>query len=175
MIEVSLDSARATGCLGGALASQLRAGDVVLLSGDLGAGKTTLVAGLAAALGSPTPATSPTFALCHFYPTTPVLAHVDCWRLDGLDEVADLGLDEILEDGGVLAIEWGELAAPLFGDEALLVELAPGRSGSETSRRAQLTASGASWLEREEALLRAVRAAALPAERCSGPSDGITS
>jgi tRNA threonylcarbamoyladenosine biosynthesis protein TsaE len=162
MITVELVSPAATGRLGAAIASLVRAGDVVLLSGDLGAGKTTLVAGLAAGLGSTTPATSPTFALCHFYPTEPVLAHVDCWRLDKLAEIVDLGLDEVLEDGGVVVIEWGERAAPLLGEDALVVELAPGASGSESERLAQLRANSPSWGQREEALLVAARAAELP-------------
>ena len=129
-VEVALICDEDTRQLGRRIAACLRPGDVVLLDGELGAGKTTLVQGLAEALGAPGQATSPTFALCHRYATSPPLAHVDCWRMERPSELDDLALDELLEDGYVLVAEWGDRLRPWFEKEALSVELSripPGR------------------------------------------------
>jgi tRNA threonylcarbamoyladenosine biosynthesis protein TsaE len=156
MVAVDLVDAAATRALGVALASVLVPGDVVLLSGELGAGKTTLVGGVVAGLGGdPTEVTSPTFTLCHLYPTEPVVAHVDCWRLDTTAEIADLALDEVLEEGGVALIEWGERAAALFGEEALVLELAPSLAGE--GRRATWRGTGESWTSRAGTLAAALQ------------------
>ena len=96
--------------LGATVAEQLRPGDVVILEGELGAGKTTFVKGAVRALGDDESVTSPTFVLCHFYETDPVIAHVDCWRLADARDFADLGIGEVLDDGGVALIEWGTMA-----------------------------------------------------------------
>jgi len=112
-----------TRSLGALLARFLEPGDVLLLSGGLGAGKTTLTKGIVAALGSEEEVTSPTFTLLRTYATRPVIAHVDCWRVEQLGEIADLGLDELLDEGAVVVAEWGEAAAPLVGQDALTVRL----------------------------------------------------
>ena len=89
-------------------AARLGAGDVVLLCGELGAGKTAFVRGIARGLGAPPDAvSSPTFTLMQEYRGRVTLYHVDLYRLKPV-EVADLGLDELIESGGVLAIEWAE-------------------------------------------------------------------
>lgn len=106
-----------TAGLGHALASTLSAGDVVLLYGDLGAGKTAFVRGLAEGLGAPsTDVSSPTFTLIQEYRGGRLpLFHVDLYRLNDPREIEDLGLDEIAE-AGVLAIEWAEkLSQPSAG------------------------------------------------------------
>jgi tRNA threonylcarbamoyladenosine biosynthesis protein TsaE len=92
-----------------ALAASLQTGAVVLLSGDLGAGKTAFVRGLAAGLGiDPADVTSPTFTLVHEYRQGPLpLVHVDLYRLDKVD-LDELGMDSELAERGVLAIEWAE-------------------------------------------------------------------
>ncbi len=159
-LKVGLASPEATGALGGALASLLQAGDVVVLSGALGAGKTTLVKGMVAALCSGLVATSPTFALCHLYETVPVIAHVDCWRLAHESELEDLALAELLEEGAVAVIEWGELAEARFGDDALVVALSLDEAGAEPGRRALLQARG-SFASRLVALERACTDAGL--------------
>ena len=161
-----LGSPAATRALGASIASVLQPGDVVVLSGELGSGKTTLVAGLVAALetdgGTPVSVTSPTFALCHLYQTSPPVAHVDCWRLDDVGDVADLGLEEVLDEGGVVVLEWGELALALFGDDALLVELSEGAPPIDPQRRvAAVSALGGRWMARLEALATACSAAGL--------------
>jgi tRNA threonylcarbamoyladenosine biosynthesis protein TsaE len=92
--------------LGRRLAEKLPGPAVITLRGQLGAGKTQLVKGLLAGLGSAEQATSPTFALCHYYPGRVPLLHVDLYRLKYPSEIPDLGLDEALDDGFALAIEW---------------------------------------------------------------------
>jgi tRNA threonylcarbamoyladenosine biosynthesis protein TsaE len=101
----------------------LEPGDIVLLAGELGAGKTTLVQGIGDRLGVGEPMTSPTFTLMRTYDTSPVIAHVDVWRVEHLHEVLDLGLEEVLEDGGVAVIEWGDVIGPYLGRDSILVRL----------------------------------------------------
>jgi tRNA threonylcarbamoyladenosine biosynthesis protein TsaE len=86
---------------------RLRAGDLVLLTGELGAGKTTFVRGVARGTGSSAPVASPTFQLVRIYAGRVQLAHVDLYRIETLSELADLGLDELL-DAGAVVVEWGD-------------------------------------------------------------------
>lgn len=112
-------SPEATGRLGAALAPALAVGDVILLSGPLGAGKTCFVAGLARGLGCGGRVRSPSFTLINEYAGTLPLFHLDLYRLEGA-EALDLGLEEELERGA-LAVEWGEkLPAHLRGDALAL-------------------------------------------------------
>jgi tRNA threonylcarbamoyladenosine biosynthesis protein TsaE len=118
----------ATKELGRQLARCLAPGDVLLLEGDLGAGKTTFVQGLAAGLGVTGPVTSPTFTLMRVLECPadrPVrrLLHADLYRLDHLKEVLDLGLLELVDDGAVAAVEWGDAGAPVLGDTVLEVRI----------------------------------------------------
>lgn len=97
-----------TSCAGEALASRLRAGEVILLYGDLGAGKTAFVRGLAQGLGAPAgEVSSPTFTLIQEYHGRVTLYHVDLYRLEP-KEVDDLGLEELVLGDGIVAIEWAE-------------------------------------------------------------------
>ncbi len=99
-----------------ALAPCLRAGDVLILSGELAAGKTYFVQNLVRALGSCDDVLSPTFAIANFYETAAApFIHVDAYRLSGSKEYADLGLDEYAE-AGILAVEWGERLAGAFSE-----------------------------------------------------------
>jgi len=99
------------------LAQLMRTGDVVILTGDMGSGKTAFAQGFADALGVDEPVTSPTFTLVHSYDTGRVnLHHADLYRLDRMSEVADLALTELVEGDGILLVEWGDPAAPLLGD-----------------------------------------------------------
>lgn len=155
-LEVTTASPVQTRAVGSAIAQVLRAGDVVLLVGSLGAGKTTLVQGLVAALGGHQSVTSPTFTLAHKYKSTPPVTHVDLWRLVHLQEVVDLALEEELEDGGVVIVEWGDAAEPLYGADALVVRLDWSRADGE--RLVALEARGASWTSRNDALAEALTA-----------------
>ena len=100
-------SAAETEAAGEALGRRLRAGDVVLLIGELGAGKTTFVRGVARGAGSDAPVASPTFQLVRVYPGRLQLAHVDLYRVEKPPELAELGLDELADQGAVL-VEWGD-------------------------------------------------------------------
>lgn len=136
MTAVSLEcrDATATQELAGRLASVLRPGDLVLLQGDLGAGKTTFTQGMARALGVGEAVTSPTFVLMNIYPTSAGfdLVHVDVYRLDRLSEVVDLALPEMLEDGSVVVVEWGERAAAALPGGHLRVRIDAGDDGVRT-------------------------------------------
>lgn len=89
------------------LGRALKTGDIVLLTGELGAGKTTFVRGVARGTGSTAPVASPTFQLVRVYPGRVQLAHVDLYRIENPTELADLGLEE-LADNGAMVIEWGD-------------------------------------------------------------------
>lgn len=112
-----------TRAIAATLASRLRAGDVVLLHGDLGTGKTAFVRGLATGLAlEPGEVTSPTFALVHEYRGGRLpLVHIDLYRLDRVD-LDDIGLDESVAARGVVAIEWAERLTRV-GEEAIRVEI----------------------------------------------------
>jgi tRNA threonylcarbamoyl adenosine modification protein YjeE len=161
MIACVLEDASATERLGEVVSRLLQPGDVVLLVGDLGAGKTTLVRGLVRGLGGTDKVTSPTFTLRHEYATTPALTHVDCWRLAEPDELDDLGLDEVIADGGALVIEWGEFADFRFGEAALHLALLDADRGER--RLARLDLSPAAWSLRKDRLLVELERAGLAA------------
>ena len=108
-------AAEETEAAGEELGRRLRRGDLVLLKGELGAGKTTFVRGVARGTGSDAPVASPTFQLVRIYQGRVQLAHVDLYRLERADELSDLGLEELLDSGAVV-VEWGDrLASPLVG------------------------------------------------------------
>jgi tRNA threonylcarbamoyladenosine biosynthesis protein TsaE len=114
---VSADRLEETVRVASILAARLRAGDVVLLTGDLGVGKTAFVKAVAEALGATDPVTSPTFTLAQHYPTpTTPIVHVDTYRLDSIGEYRDLGLDDAYPPESVFLIEWGDLVAGEFAD-----------------------------------------------------------
>lgn len=115
-------TAEDTRALGAALAGVLRRGDVVSLSGDLGAGKTCLVQGLARGLDVTAPVTSPTFMLQRTYPGRELLVHLDVYRLDRLQDVMDLG-DDALAPDTITVVEWGDTIVSLLPDDRLEVEL----------------------------------------------------
>jgi tRNA threonylcarbamoyladenosine biosynthesis protein TsaE len=157
-----------TRSLARALAPLCVPGDVLLLVGDLGAGKTVFAQGFAAGLGVGEQVTSPTFTLVRQYPVPPVapppggpggtpirtLLHADVYRLDHLHEIVDLGLGELVEDGAVALVEWGDAADPLLGEESLRVELAAGDDDDE--RVVTVHPRGEGWSRRWEAVLEAL-------------------
>ncbi|HEV2753379.1 MAG TPA: tRNA (adenosine(37)-N6)-threonylcarbamoyltransferase complex ATPase subunit type 1 TsaE [Solirubrobacteraceae bacterium] len=107
-------SAAQTETLGARLAAGLCAGDVVLVGGDLGAGKTTFVRGAARALGVTDPVTSPTFTLAQRYAGRVAVAHLDLFRLEGLDEEDLASVEEELGPDAVAFIEWPAVGRPAF-------------------------------------------------------------
>lgn len=145
--------------LAGAIARLLRAGDVVLLVGELGAGKTTFVKGLAGAMGITDTVTSPTFTLLRIYPTNPAvtssagvrrLLHADLFRLDRLQEVLDLAISEMVEEDAAAVVEWGDVAVPVLGRGALYVTLSLGPTPDERSVSVDITDQ---WRSRRPELL----------------------
>ncbi len=134
-----------TRAFGRALGALLRAGDLVLLTGELGAGKTTLAQGIAEGLGVRGPITSPTFVIARVHPSLvagPDLVHVDAYRLSGLDELDDLDLDTTLENS-VTVVEWGHGLAEGLTDDRLEVVLTAD-PGTE-ARTVTVAAHGARW------------------------------
>lgn len=150
-VVLELPTSADTQALGERLGRLLRAGDLVVLTGDLGAGKTTLTQGLAAGLGVRGPITSPTFVIARVHPSLvggPALVHVDAYRLGGEAELDDLDLDTSLEES-VTVVEWGHGLAEHLADEMLEIELQ--RSGSEDgdqqSRSVSLRGVGDRWAQ----------------------------
>lgn len=165
MTLVSLPTADDTRQLGCRLAGVLRAGDLVILDGPLGAGKTVLVQGIGAGLGVRGAVTSPTFVIARVHPPAPggrglPLVHVDAYRLNSIAEVDDLDLDTGLEEA-VTVVEWGEGKVERLADAHLLVRLRRAGGGAEPSsveggdpRTAELIAVGGDWAHRLPAIER---------------------
>ena len=125
--QVATASAAETQALAAELATVLPPGAVLCLHGDLGAGKTCFVQGLAKALGVRRPVGSPTFTLINEYRGAKPLAHIDLYRIWGAGDAFGLGLEEYLfRYPGIVAIEWAERAADLLPDACWHVRLAPG-------------------------------------------------
>lgn len=112
-----------TKAVAAALAPELLPGDTISLSGDLGAGKTVFVQGLASGLGVTEPVTSPTFTIVHEYDGHYPVLHLDVYRLGSFQEVIDLGFDELSDPTAILVVEWGEAVAPLLPPKHLAVEI----------------------------------------------------
>ena len=134
--------------VGRRLAGLLRGGDLLVLSGDLGAGKTTFTQGLGAGLGVRGDVTSPTFVISRVHPSLvggPALVHVDAYRLGGLSELDDLDLDTSLDEA-VTVVEWGTGVAESLAEDRLEVDIrrAHGDEAGET-RTLLITAVGSRW------------------------------
>jgi tRNA threonylcarbamoyladenosine biosynthesis protein TsaE len=139
---VLLATADDTRAFGRALGERLRAGDVVVLRGPLGAGKTVLAKGIGDGLGVAGPVVSPTFVIARVHPDGRVpLVHVDAYRLGGVAEVDDLDLDVDVEDS-VTVVEWGEGVAEHLAEEWLLVDV---ERRDDDVRVVTLHPHGASW------------------------------
>ncbi|MEV0120954.1 tRNA (adenosine(37)-N6)-threonylcarbamoyltransferase complex ATPase subunit type 1 TsaE [Streptomyces sp. NPDC050703] len=157
--EITVNSPEQMSELGRRLAKILRPGDLVMLTGELGAGKTTLTRGLGEGLGVRGAVTSPTFVIARVHPPLgagPALVHVDAYRLGGgLDEMEDLDLDVSLTDS-VIVVEWGDGKVEELSDDRLhvVIDRAVGDTADEV-REVTLRGLGARWTEADLAALSA--------------------
>ncbi|MFN2503761.1 MAG: tRNA (adenosine(37)-N6)-threonylcarbamoyltransferase complex ATPase subunit type 1 TsaE [Acidimicrobiales bacterium] len=153
MIVARTKSVDDTRALAGEIAGLARPGDLILLAGDLGTGKTAFVQGFARKLGVEEPVTSPAFVLVRSYEGRIPIIHLDVYRLDHLQELVDLGIAELLDGDSVTLIEWGDVVAPALPADFLEVRLEPGESDDE--RVVTVRAVGPVWPARLSALRRA--------------------
>lgn len=143
-LEITTLGPEETQALGRQIGQSARPGDVYLLSGRLGAGKTCLTQGIAWGLGSEEYAASPTFVLMRELKGRLTLYHIDLYRLDNLEEIADLGLDDYFYGQGVCVVEWAEKGLAILPEEHLLVKI---NYTSENERRLILTPNGKRYEE----------------------------
>ncbi|MDH3679207.1 MAG: tRNA (adenosine(37)-N6)-threonylcarbamoyltransferase complex ATPase subunit type 1 TsaE [Acidimicrobiia bacterium] len=156
IIRARTDGPDATKALAAALAVCLADGDLVVLSGDLGAGKTCFTQGLGHGLGVEERITSPTFTLAAVYEGRLRLNHLDVYRLDGVGETLDLDLPDLLEDG-VTVIEWGTKIDPVLPADRLSIELRFEHGPDCDNRRSlRIELAGSPWLRRRDALVAAL-------------------
>jgi tRNA threonylcarbamoyladenosine biosynthesis protein TsaE len=141
VITRTTHSPEETDALAATVAGMAQPGDLVVLVGALGAGKTRFVQGFARAMGVTEQATSPTFALVHNYEGRVPVVHADLYRLRSEHEVLDLGLDESLTSGAIVLVEWGDRAAGLLRADRLTVTIT---DIDETSRAFQFEG----WIDR---------------------------
>lgn len=140
IFEWTASDERETERLGAELAAVLPPGAVVALVGDLGAGKTRLVKAVAAALGAdPNDVSSPTFTLLHEYQGRVPIYHLDTYRLKSIEEFLDLGIDELLDSGGITFVEWADRMKDALPRDLLWIEI---ESHGETQRAFRLHGSG---------------------------------
>ncbi|MGB0112890.1 MAG: tRNA (adenosine(37)-N6)-threonylcarbamoyltransferase complex ATPase subunit type 1 TsaE [Ilumatobacteraceae bacterium] len=180
MIELRAESLADTHRIAASLAGLCRSGDLIVLSGEMGAGKTAFAQGFGRSLGIEEPITSPTFTLVHSYDIPSVssggaaherhgvrsLHHADLYRLDRTAEIADLALEELAEYQGIVLVEWGDVVDSLFGDH-LVVHLEPELDDSDEDdlevdgvngvRMIEISATGSRWAARWSQLVEQCR------------------
>lgn len=169
MLELRASSLADTHRIAAAIAALCRGGDLVVLSGEMGAGKTAFAQGFGQSLGITEPITSPTFTLVHSYDIPAAsgigtrstsarsLHHADLYRLDRTAEIADLALEELAEYQGIVLVEWGDVVESLFGDHLVVhlegesdvdsIDDEPDDAPSEV-RMIEISASGPRWADR---------------------------
>lgn len=140
-----------------AIAGYVRAGDLLVLAGDMGAGKTYFTQAFSRALGVTEPVTSPTFNLLHNYSGGRLrVHHADLYRLERTGELVDLGLTELQESGGVVIVEWGDIVGDALGD-ALVVRLCDSENSASTEERTiEIEGRGQQWASRWDKLRNAL-------------------
>ena len=153
-ISVRTSSVEDTRDLASLLIKVFKAGDVVVLSGDLGAGKTAFTQGLGLALGIENPITSPTFTLANRYDGELTLNHLDVYRLEHLQEVEELGLSELIDSNSLTVIEWGDVISSVLTEGYLEISLNLGEGIGD--RIVDFRPIGHKWLERESELVSLV-------------------
>ena len=155
-IRARTRSVEDTRALAAALGAILAPGDVIALSGDLGAGKTAFVQGVARGLGSPDRVASPTFTLVRHYEGRLPIVHMDVYRLDRIQDVMDLGFEDLLDGGGVVLIEWGDMIEGILPLDHLMVRLRFPDDRDLELRTLELDPRGPSWEAREGAMRAAL-------------------
>ena len=150
MLTIATSSPRETGLLAGCVAALIDPGDVLLLIGELGSGKTTFAKALGQALGVEEQMTSPTFTLAREYEGRLRVFHIDVYRLDHMSELLDLDLPDLLDSDGVVMIEWGDAIAPALPADYLEVRMSFG--ADDDDRSIELRPVGARWGSREAEL-----------------------
>ncbi|HTG46283.1 MAG TPA: tRNA (adenosine(37)-N6)-threonylcarbamoyltransferase complex ATPase subunit type 1 TsaE [Actinomycetota bacterium] len=153
-VEVRTATAGDTRAVGEALAPLLRLHDVVVLTGELGAGKTTFVQGIARGLGATEHVASPTFTLVREYVSGRLpLAHVDVYRLERVQDVVDLALEELEGGDCVLLVEWGDAVGDLLPQDRVRVELSGiDPTGADETRRIAFSSEAPTWVARADDL-----------------------
>ncbi len=144
-VSVTVPTGEDMQALGRRLAGLLRAGDLVLLTGDLGAGKTTLTQGIGEGLGVRGAVTSPTFVISRIHPGSLPLVHVDAYRLGGLEELDDLDLDVSVADS-VTVVEWGGGIAEGLAEDRLEIEILRPATADDETRVVRVRPLGVRWL-----------------------------
>jgi tRNA threonylcarbamoyladenosine biosynthesis protein TsaE len=132
--------------LAGSVGELLRAGDVVSLAGDFGAGKTVFARGVARALGVSDPVVSPSFTIVREYEGRVPVVHVDIYRIERFQELHDIGFEEVVRDDAVTLVEWGDVIDGLLPSDRLEVRLAAGSADDE--RVIEIEGHGRSWRAR---------------------------
>jgi tRNA threonylcarbamoyladenosine biosynthesis protein TsaE len=152
-LAITSRSPEETRILGASLAPVLLPGDVISLNGDLGAGKTVFVQGLATALGTTGRVTSPAFTIVHEYDARWPILHMDVYRLNSYQEVIDLGFEELIDPSAILVIEWGEAVAPLLPRRYLeIVMRQPDGEGTDDLRELRFRPRGGEWPRKLESM-----------------------
>jgi len=122
MLEKIVNSESECQILGEKIASQLKEGDIVILEGDLGAGKTTMVKGILKKLNYRYQVTSPTFTLINEYEADIKVIHIDCYRENDIKRWKQIGLDEYLFSNNIVVIEWGNLIKEILPDDIIVIK-----------------------------------------------------
>lgn len=154
MIKAATTSVDGTRALAAGVAALAAPGDLIVLAGDLGAGKTAFAQGFAAGLGVEEQVTSPAFILVRTYEGRLPLVHLDVYRLDTMQELVDLGIAELLDDGAVTLVEWGDAVAQ--GLPADFLEVRIETSGGPDDRLLSIRTVGPGWPRRARALKEAL-------------------
>ncbi len=150
MIRVATKSVDDTRALAAGIAALAVPGDLVVLAGDLGTGKTAFAQGFARGLGVDEPVTSPAFILVRTYQGRLPMNHMDVYRLEQMQELVDLGIAELLDEGGVTLVEWGDAVTPVLPSDFLEVRLEAGTAPDD--RTLTVRSVGRSWPPRGDAL-----------------------
>lgn len=158
MMDLCTRSAAETLELGVAIAGVLEIRDVIICSGDLGAGKTVLAKGIASGLGVTESVVSPTFAIAHQYQGRCLLHHIDLYRVESTADLVEIGIDELLNSDAVTVVEWGELLGSHMPEDRLDITLksATPTETADDVRVVTLRGHGDHWARREAVLRDAV-------------------